>query len=44
MISGLRGLKPLKKTRPFCRAYPSFVSMKRRDPQTVLLFPQPAKE
>jgi hypothetical protein len=34
------GVKTQKKTQPFCRAYPSFVRMKRHDPQTVRLFPQ----
>src|SRR6266851_1786568 len=38
-LSGLQGLKPLKKAGTLCRAYPSFVRMKRHDPQTFLLFP-----
>ena len=41
VLSDLQGLKPLKETRTLCRAYPSFVRMKRHDPQHVRLFPQP---
>src|SRR5467141_3275127 len=39
----LQGLKPLKKTETLCRAYPSFVRIKRHDPQNLRLFPQPVK-
>src|SRR6266478_6379059 len=39
----LQGLKPLKKTQTLCRAYPSFVRIKRHDPQNLRLFPQPVK-
>src|SRR6266404_9308675 len=39
----LQGLKPLKKTQTLCRAYPSFVRIKRHHPQNLRLFPQPVK-
>jgi hypothetical protein len=39
----LQGLKPLKKTQTLCRAYPSFVRIKRHDPQNLRLFLQPVK-
>src|SRR2546429_8366683 len=39
----LQGLKPLKKTQTLCRAYPSFVRIKRHDPQNLRLFPRPVK-
>src|SRR5260370_39982555 len=42
-LSDLQGLKPLKKMQTLCRAYPSFVGMKRHDPQNLRLFPQPVK-
>src|SRR6266478_6315397 len=42
-VSDLQGLKPLKKMQTLCRAYPSFVGMKRHDPQNLRLFPQPVK-
>src|SRR6266478_2973090 len=42
-VSDLQGLKPLMKAQTLCRAYPSFVGMKRHDPQNLRVFPQPVK-
>src|SRR5712691_12098903 len=42
VFSDFQGLKPLKETKTVCRAYPSFVRMKRHDPRTFRVFAQPS--